>query len=119
MKYLLLCLLFLFTSCSNYRSNFDCPVYSGAGCKSVSQIEAMIEENERGSDCFTGTCSSSCNKKSCYKSVPSAYEEVVGGKAKAWVCPHFNSTGHYVDGHYIYFTIESGFTREENNVCND
>ncbi|NGX47096.1 MAG: hypothetical protein K1000chlam3_00465 [Chlamydiae bacterium] len=107
MRYLLPCLLFLFSSCSNYRSNFDCPAYSGAGCKSVSQIEAMIVENEQGSDCFMGTCPRSCNKVQCSKHSKFAKQKAQArGKAKAWVCPHFNSNRHYVEGHYIYFDID-------------
>ena len=45
-------LLVLLTSCSMYKSHFDCPPGKGVGCKSVSEIEGMIVESETGPDRF-------------------------------------------------------------------
>jgi len=107
MKYLLACItLILTSSCSNYRSYFDCPSYPGAGCKSVSQIEEMIVENEIASDYFpTRKCR---NTYPAHNDTPFPVIRIdLEQKKRAWICPHVNSSGQYVEGHYVYFNLEA------------
>lgn len=42
--------LFLFSSCSIYNQKFDCPPPSGIPCASVTDIEDMILDTEKGPD---------------------------------------------------------------------
>lgn len=45
----LLCLV-VFNSCGSYRTYYDCPPANGIGCCSLTEIEAMIEEQYVGPD---------------------------------------------------------------------
>jgi len=92
----------LSASCTNYHSNFDSPAFPGVGCRSLSQIEAMIIEHENGEDCFLGSCP--FHKEA---QVPELIIDKAG-KQRIWICPHANAQGHYIDGHYIYFELENG-----------
>lgn len=40
----------LLSSCSIYKQQFDCPPPAGIPCASVTEIESMIVETEKGSD---------------------------------------------------------------------
>ncbi len=45
-------LAILFSACSMYQSEFDCPACTGIGCKSVSEVMDMIVEREEKRDLF-------------------------------------------------------------------
>lgn len=111
-KIFLLSLLLLLTSCTNYSSYFDCSAHPGAGCQSVSQIEAMIVEHADGEDCYCGSCprhmpSPPPNKKDELPK-PNSEERAL----KIWICPQENDQGHLVEGHYVYFGGESESTHK-------
>jgi conjugal transfer pilus assembly protein TraV len=36
------------TGCSSYQNQFDCPPGQGVGCKSVSQVDDMVENGHLG-----------------------------------------------------------------------
>lgn len=55
MKTLIACLLVIssfVSSCATYRKNFECPPSPGIPCASVTDIEQMIIETQRGPDIF-------------------------------------------------------------------
>lgn len=97
----------IFASCTNYSSYFDCASHPGAGCQSVSQIEAMIIEHPNGEDCFCESCprhrevSPPLNKK---VQLPELNESHL--KQRVWICPQRSEQGYLVEGHYIYFNEE-------------
>jgi len=47
---LMIALTLFLTSCSIYKQQFDCPPPAGIPCASVTEIESMIVETERGAD---------------------------------------------------------------------
>jgi hypothetical protein len=110
-------------SCSIYKSDFDCPVGHGVGCKSISEIESMILESKKGPDLFLGmesveessncgTCKSSTKSKKS-KSVPNSLFVTEDNKwvvkdpqkiRRVWISPHSLDSGAHVEGHYVYFS---------------
>ena len=52
MKYILIFIFLVCSSCQVYQSDFDSPVGKGIPNKSVSEIEKMIIETESGPDLF-------------------------------------------------------------------
>lgn len=51
----LLGLPLLANSCQMYRSNFDCPPCEGIPCTSVTNIESMVIETNKGADVVAGS----------------------------------------------------------------
>jgi len=87
-KYLILCLPLMLTSCAIYRQKFDCPPDQGVPCTSVSDLEQMIVETEIGPDVFLGINPTQHQ----IKDTPSSN--------RIWIS---DCKGH---GHYIYFPKE-------------
>lgn len=85
-KIALASLLFL-TSCQVYRSDFDYCPGRGVSCKSVTEIEKMVIETEKGPDLFV------------------SFDE---GKARnvqrrVWIEGRRSECGEFTEGHYLYF----------------
>ncbi len=108
-----LLLLIVLTGCTNYRNRFDCPPSPGVGCKSVSQIEAMILEKNGEEDLFVGLCphrvyhdhSSTDDPPSTTKeqtqTVPD-FSYLKKAKGKLWMNSYQLPGGERIDEHYIY-----------------
>lgn len=93
------------SSCSVYQQGFDCEPARGVGCKSVSEIERSILEQEKGEDLFLLTASTGCKgcdqpKNAKIKGVPSSIRV-----ERVWVSDSITPEGNQVDGHYIYFPV--------------
>lgn len=96
-------LVLLLSSCSIYNSGFDCPPKKGIGCKSVSEIEAMIVEKESGPDLFLGEeRSSSCNFCTKQKSSGKAARPK-GAHRRVWIADRATPSGNRSGEHYLYF----------------
>jgi hypothetical protein len=50
--FLLIATTALLSGCTGYRNHFDCPPGMGVGCKSVTEIEGAIIEQEDQGDLF-------------------------------------------------------------------
>jgi hypothetical protein len=101
----IMCLCCLCCSCSHYTGTFDCPPGKGVHCKSVTEIEKMIIETEdKEADIFIP---GDCKKKNCRRKVAS-YLKGKETDRKVWVAGSVDSSGNYVEEHYIYFKSEEG-----------
>lgn len=93
----------LLCSCSIYKQQFDCPPPAGIPCASVTEIESMIVETEKGADlilkpeveannhCFwCGTQKTGC-------SFPSKKSKC---NRKIWICSQ-KKEGCLIKGHYF------------------
>ena len=93
-------LMALFSSCQAYKTGFDCPPKSGIPCKSVSEIEKMIVETERGPDLLVEREDKyeiiHCNQET--KSLCKDEE-----RKRVWMASQTNESGDCVEAHYIYF----------------
>lgn len=96
----------LITSCSTYRSYFDCPAHPGAGCQAVSQIEEQIIEYQDGEDCFCGSCFRHQAPLPSNETIHLPNFKQEPALQRVWICPRENSKGHLVEGHYVYFSLE-------------
>lgn len=103
MNWLTVLVVLTLSSCSLYRSSFDCKVPSGMRCKSVTEIEAMIVESEEGDDYL-------CREKTLHpvpKRPPKTHLEPLRTKprVKVWICPHLDPKRGYVEGHFIHINV--------------
>ena len=91
--------LTILTSCTEYRSHFDCSPGRGVPCTSVSKIESMIIETSKGPDIFTG-----CQEKREAWKDKKANLKI----CRVWIEEAETEDGHVIGGHYLYFTDDSG-----------
>ncbi len=120
----------LMQSCAVYNKHFDCQPPRGSCC-SVSEIESMIVEKEEGPDLFIPTAKESdksysndskikdlinkenmdleklTNDYSCYtnergETIFKKNESV----KRVWVHGYVTPAGSYVEGRYVYFTLD-------------
>ncbi|OJX11911.1 MAG: hypothetical protein BGO77_04615 [Caedibacter sp. 37-49] len=40
----------LLTACTSYKEGFDCEAVSGVGCRSISEVDKMIDEGKLGAE---------------------------------------------------------------------
>lgn len=115
-KPLFILLSFLCSSCSTYQRHYSCPPGIGVTCKSVTEIEGMIEEKESGPDLFLPEKNvskrSKKDKGACCLSQLKKGREVFSKEAplikRVWLRGHSTEAGHRVDGHYLYFALNDG-----------
>jgi hypothetical protein len=84
--YLLLIPLLLLPSCAIYRRQFDCPPDQGVPCTSVTDLEQMIVETEKGPDIFLSNPPDPCTSCAC---------------KKIWINAYNTPDGCWIPGHYI------------------
>ena len=84
----------LLSSCQMYQSNFDCPPGVGIPCTSVTDIESMVIETDKGPDVLAGKETGAW--RHLVKPVPP------GKTQKVWIAAIDTDDGCHVDGHYIH-----------------
>ena len=103
----------MLSGCSVSKADFDCPIpTTGVGCKSVSQIQALITENPEGEDVFARDASENgcvtCDTKPSYSSgFVSGKGEVILSKpaqvGRVWIEGSTTPSGLRLSDHYVYF----------------
>jgi conjugal transfer pilus assembly protein TraV len=92
----------LLSSCAMYQQEFDCPIPPGVSCTSVTDLESMIIETDRGADvlltpnncCESKSKSCSCKKKGVVTNSKSE-------EPKVWVCQQLIGENCQRQGHYL------------------
>ena len=106
-SFLLICFVTVIslTSCAIYQQEFDCPPPSGVSCTSVTDLESMIVETDKGPDLFLPLYKRCDLEPACpcrkYQNAP--VQRIYSAlHRKVWICPHCTEEGGAVQGHYIY-----------------
>ncbi len=101
--FLLSAIFMLLSSCSIYKQQFDCPPPAGIPCASVTEIESIIVETEKGSDLIikpeveeTNHCFWCGAQKAVY-AFPSKNSKC---NRKVWICSQKNED-YLIKGHYF------------------
>lgn len=133
MKKLASIILFpLLTSCAGvYDQGFDCPAEKGVGCKSISQVNSMVDKGGLDKKICTG---SSCNivtpvkSQSNPKHILKRFDQIgirrsnlPGEKVirvpertqRIWVASHEDVDGNFVEESFVHAVIENGKWREK------
>jgi len=93
--------LSLLSSCQTYQSCFDYCPQTGLPCKSVSEIEAMIVETEKGPDVLVER---DTREKLVFKECETKRNK--GKIRRIWVNEQKSKSGTDILGHHIYFREE-------------
>jgi hypothetical protein len=104
--FLLLGCSFLLSSCSIYKAQFDCPPPAGIPCASVTDIESMIVETEKGPDLIVTPETKGDNH--CFwcghkKAGSNAIAKMPVSARKVWICGEQNecNEGSSNKGYYL------------------
>ena len=88
-----------------YQQEFDCPIPPGVSCTSVTDLESMIIETDRGADVLltphqSSTC---CQKKtkSCACKKKAVATNHTHEEPKVWVCQQLIGETCQRQGHYL------------------
>lgn len=100
--FLIFCLLL--TSCAIYNQEFDSPPPVGVPCTSVTDLESMVVETDKGPDLFIPIEKEVNSISKC----PSSHEESARLNRKVWICHQQTEEGCEVQGHYIYWPKATG-----------
>jgi hypothetical protein len=97
MKLAILTLTFLLSSCSGYKSNFDCAPGKGVGCESVNFVNDLINHDEL--DDYLSTKKS----KRCKYEHNALKQPETGEPIKVWIREHTDSNNVKHEAHSVYF----------------
>lgn len=84
-----------------YQQEFDCPIPQGISCTSVTDLESLIVETNRGPDVLVIPNQASNNCK--YLNKKNASTEKVE-KPRVWICQELINDDCERQGHYLYIT---------------
>ena len=108
-RYIFMIIAMFLTSCTTYKHSYDCPPGEGVACKSVSEIEGMITETKEGPDIFAIADEKESKNKSKCPSCKTKKGRTPLKKStevkKVWIEGYTSNSGHHVDGHYVYFSL--------------
>lgn len=104
------------TACSIMNSSFDCPNKSGVNCKSLDQINRMVDSGEIRGRMQTGCAGvAKCTDGAEFQSFPVSasfrsgqpirYGETV---QRIWIAPYEDSEGNYHQDSIIYAVMKGG-----------
>jgi conjugal transfer pilus assembly protein TraV len=99
----------LLSSCAMYQQEFDCPIPPGVSCTSVTDLESMIIETDRGADVLlmpNHCCEkkSKCHEsksKSCACKKKAVATNHTHEEPKVWVCQQLIGETCQRQGHYL------------------
>lgn len=110
---LLMVLILQLTACSSMNSSFDCPNSAGVMCKSVDQINGMVDSGQISGR--TQTVSDNVSLQSefqpysvtsgFYPGAPLRYGETV---QRIWIAPFEDTEKNYHQDSYLYAIIKDG-----------
>ncbi len=102
------------TACSSMNSNFDCPNKAGVMCKSVDQINGMVDTGQIQGRTQQGAQTPCCSNKEFqpytittgyYSGAPLRYGETV---QRIWVAPFEDTENNYHQDNVIYTIVKDG-----------
>lgn len=114
---LLIILAFFLTSCSSMNSSFDCPNCAGVMCKSIDQINGMVDSGQIRGRTQTPNENISSNSSpntefqpysvtsGFYPGAPLRYGETV---QRIWIAPFEDTEKNYHQDSYMYAIIKDG-----------
>jgi len=100
-------------SCASLNSSFDCPNCAGVMCKSIDQINGMVDSGQIRGRTQTPCCQASSDTEfqpyavtsGFYPGSPLRYGETV---QRIWIAPFEDTEKNYHQDSYMYAIIKDG-----------
>jgi conjugal transfer pilus assembly protein TraV len=101
------------TACTTMNSGFDCPNKAGVSCKSLDQINSMVDSGDiRGRTQMNSTAVTANVTENTvrFSSVRTASSPTRHGETvqRIWIVPYEDSEGNYHQDHFIHAVMNSG-----------
>lgn len=112
---LILPMILILTSCSTMNSSFDCPNKDGINCKSLDEINTMVDQAEGGGVSQVITPCSRCQNRPSFQAYttttsinlnePTKTNDIV---KRVWLAPYEDKEGNYHTDTYVYTVAKQG-----------
>ncbi|AIL13427.1 hypothetical protein IM40_07880 [Candidatus Paracaedimonas acanthamoebae] len=79
--------LLLLTACTSYKEGFDCEAVPGVGCKSIAQVDRMIDDGKLGGD------DTADNPQEAYKKDNKELSQATAKGVHVWIAPYTDNDG--------------------------
>lgn len=96
-KLMFLIPVLMLTGCSTYQEGFDCAAVPGVGCKSITQVDRLIDQGKIGVDEALPFESKSLN--------PQPLSPRAKG-VQAWLAPYEDENGTWHDSQTLFVPLE-------------
>ncbi len=103
------------SACSNYGMEFDCKAGKGMGCKSISQVNDLVNQGGLDSeltDNKIGTSSLGVNYRPNGEHTEQKIKRVPERTARVWINGFTDEQGDFVDATHIYTVLFPGSWEE-------
>lgn len=111
----LVILVMTLTGCSSMNSSFDCPNKAGVNCKSMDQINTMVDSGQLPTAGCSSCCSSANDKSADFTPYPTTISYSPGqpiryGESvqRIWVAPFEDNDGNYHQDSMMYSVVKGG-----------
>ena len=99
----------LLSGCSSLNSNFDCPKKPGVMCKSLDQVNTMVDQGQLGHSSGTTLSTSEAKTSSLIAINSESSDESMRTHdtvARIWIAPFEDSDGDYYKATTVYHVIK-------------
>ena len=98
--------LLMLSGCSTMNSNFDCPQKDGVMCKSVSDVNHMVDSGQLGRSSFSqkqkASDTSFGNNTFVFKKEGNSPTRAAECVSRIWISPYEDKDGNYHDETMLY-----------------
>ncbi|MBY0280989.1 MAG: TraV family lipoprotein [Alphaproteobacteria bacterium] len=107
------CLVFL-SACTSNNEIFDCPAGKGMGCKSISEVNRMVDQGQFGSssDQETGSLKTLAPIVMVPEDIPqtstSGIERIPEQNLRLWIAPFQDEAGNFHEESAIHTVVRQG-----------
>lgn len=98
----------LLSGCSSLNSNFDCPKKPGVMCKSLDQVNTMVDQGEVGHPSETNFSAKETKASSLMVASNNESMRTHDKVARIWIAPFEDSDGDYYQATTVYHVIQPG-----------
>ena len=112
----------LLSGCSTTSETFDCKAGKGVGCKSISQVNSMVDEGSLGSEkegnlatplstpvITTASLSSNSSGQNIALSDDMAVHRIREEHLRVWIAPFQDHQGNLHEGTIVHTVLKPGF----------
>jgi conjugal transfer pilus assembly protein TraV len=105
----------MLSGCASLNSQFDCPMKPGVVCKSLDEVNTMVDQGKLGG---CASCSKPLTSSISSRSCTASSSDVTSTKAtRIWIAPYQDKRGDYYASTLVYREVK--WNRSSTNVLND
>lgn len=96
----------LLIGCQVSKENFDCQYAKGVGCRSITEVNSMIND---GKLAVKGTKMTVVPKSEVLNLDNIKVQRITEEHLRVWLAPHQDNQGHFHEATVIHSVLKSGF----------